>query len=59
MVIKNVGDLAMSIEGIIKLLIVLYRPHGSLDYMAPVAVAAMCLEQGSAMLYFPQDRGNM
>ena len=27
-----------------------YRPHSSLDYMAPAAFAAMCLEQGSAFL---------
>ena len=33
-----------------------YRPHSSLDYMAPAAFAAMCLEQGSATLHLPQDR---
>ncbi|MBL7214296.1 MAG: transposase [Phycisphaerae bacterium] len=36
-----------------------YRPHSSLDYMAPAAFAAMCLEQGSATLRLPQDRENM
>ena len=35
-----------------------YRPHSSLDYMAPAAFAAMCLEQGSATLRLPQDREN-
>ncbi len=34
-----------------------YRPHSSLDYMAPAAFAAIChLEQGSAPLRLPQDR---
>ena len=33
-----------------------YRPHSSLDYVAPAAFAAMCLEQGSATLRLPQDR---
>ncbi len=36
-----------------------YRPHSSLDYMAPAAFAAMCLEQGSATLRLPQDKENM
>jgi putative transposase len=35
-----------------------YRPHSSLDYMAPAAFAAICLEQGSAPLRLPQDREN-
>jgi transposase InsO family protein len=34
------------------------RPHSSLDYMAPAAFAAKCLEQGSATLRLPQDREN-
>jgi transposase InsO family protein len=33
-----------------------YRPHSSLDYMAPAAFATQCLEQGSATLRLPQDR---
>jgi putative transposase len=33
-----------------------YRPHSSLDYMAPAAFAAKCLEQGSATLRLPQDK---
>jgi putative transposase len=36
-----------------------YRPHSSLDYMAPAAFAAMCLEQGSATLCLTQDKENM
>ena len=36
-----------------------YRPHSSLDYMAPAAFAAKCLEQGSATLRLPQDKDNM
>jgi putative transposase len=32
-----------------------YRPHSSLDYMAPAAFAAMCLEQGSGSLRLTQD----
>ena len=32
-----------------------YRPHSSLDYMAPAAFAAMCLEQGSGSLRLAQD----
>jgi putative transposase len=36
-----------------------YRPHSSLDYMAPAAFAAMCLEQGFATLRLTQDRENM
>jgi putative transposase len=35
-----------------------YRPHSSLDYMAPAAFAAKCLEQGSATLRLPQDKEN-
>ncbi len=34
-----------------------YRPHSSLDYMAPAAFAAKCLEQGSATLRLTQDKG--
>jgi putative transposase len=33
-----------------------YRPHSSLDYMAPAAFAAKCLEQGSATLRLAQDK---
>jgi len=33
-----------------------YRPHSSLDYMAPAAFAAMYLEQGSDSLRFTEDR---
>ena len=36
-----------------------YRPHSSLNYMAPAAFAAKCLEQGSATLRLPQDRENV
>jgi hypothetical protein len=36
-----------------------YRPHSSLDYMAPAAFAAKCLEQGSATLCLTQDKENM
>ena len=35
-----------------------YRPHSSLEYMAPAAFAAKCLEQGSATLRLPQDKEN-
>ncbi len=35
-----------------------YRPHSSLDYMAPAAFAAKCLEQGSATLHLSQDKEN-
>jgi len=35
-----------------------YRPHSSLDYMAPAAFAAKYLEQGSATLRLPQDKEN-
>jgi transposase InsO family protein len=35
-----------------------YRPHSSLDYMAPAAFAAKCLEQGSATLCLIQDKEN-
>ena len=35
-----------------------YRPHSSLDYMAPAAFAAMCLEQGSGSLRLTQDKEN-
>ena len=35
-----------------------YRPHSSLDYMAPAAFAAKCLEQGSATIRLPQDKEN-
>ena len=33
-----------------------YRPHSSLDYMAPAAFAKKCLDQGSATLHLAQDR---
>ena len=33
-----------------------YRPHSSLDYMAPAAFAAKYLEQGSATLRLPQGK---
>jgi hypothetical protein len=33
-----------------------YRPHSSLDYMAPAAFAVKCLEQGFATLRLPQDQ---
>ncbi len=33
-----------------------YRPHSSLDYMAPAAFAKLCLDQGSATLRLAQDR---
>jgi transposase InsO family protein len=33
-----------------------YRPHSSLDYIAPAAFAAMRLEQGSGSLRLTQDR---
>ena len=36
-----------------------YRPHSSLDYMAPAAFASRCLEQGSASLRLTQDKENM
>jgi len=36
-----------------------YRPHSSLNYMAPAAFAAKCLEQGSATLRLAQDKENM
>jgi transposase InsO family protein len=35
-----------------------YRPHSSLDYMAPAAFAAKCLEQGSTTLRLPQGKEN-
>jgi putative transposase len=35
-----------------------YRPHSSLDYMAPAAFAAICLEQGSGSLRLTQDKEN-
>ena len=35
-----------------------YRPHSSLDYMAPAAFAAMCFEQGSGSLRLTQDKEN-
>ena len=35
-----------------------YRPHSSLDYMAPAAFAARCLEQGCATLRLAQDMEN-
>jgi Integrase core domain len=35
-----------------------YRPHGSLDYMAPAAFAAMRLEQGSGSHRLIQDKEN-
>ena len=33
-----------------------YRPHSSLDYMAPAAFAKLCLDQGSATLRLAQDK---
>ena len=36
-----------------------YRPHSSLDYMAPAAYAARCLDQGSPTLHLGQDKQNM
>ncbi len=33
-----------------------YRPHSSLEYMAPAAFAVKCLEQGSATLRLSQDK---
>ena len=33
-----------------------YRPHSSLDYMAPAAFAKLCIDQGSATLRLAQDR---
>jgi hypothetical protein len=33
-----------------------YRPLSSLDYMAPAAFAAKCLEEGSGTLHLPQDK---
>ena len=33
-----------------------YRPHSSLDYMAPAAFAATCLEQGSGSLRLTKDK---
>ena len=35
-----------------------YRPHSSLNYMAPAAFAAKCLEEGSASLHLPQAKDN-
>jgi putative transposase len=35
-----------------------YRPHSSLDYMAPAAYATMLLEQGSATLRLTQEKEN-
>ena len=35
-----------------------YRPHSSLDYTAPAAFGAKCLEQGSGTLRLPQDKEN-
>jgi transposase InsO family protein len=32
-----------------------YRPHSSLDYMAPAVFAVTCLEQGSGFLRHTQD----
>ena len=36
-----------------------YRPHSSLDYMAPAVFAAKCLEAGCATLRLAQDKENM
>ncbi len=33
-----------------------YRPHSSLDYMAPATFATKCLDQGSATLRLAQDK---
>ncbi len=35
-----------------------YRPHSNLDYTAPAAFAATCLEQDSATLRLRQDKEN-
>lgn len=35
-----------------------YRPHSSLDYMAPAAFVAMCLEQGSDSFRLSKDKEN-
>jgi hypothetical protein len=35
-----------------------YRPHSSLDYMAPAALAVMCFEQGSGSIRLTQDKEN-
>jgi putative transposase len=35
-----------------------YRPHSSLDYMAPAAYATKCFDQGSAKLRLDQNREN-
>ena len=35
-----------------------HRPHSSLDYKAPAAFAAKCLEQGSGTLRLTQDKEN-
>ena len=35
-----------------------YRPHSSLDYMAPAAFATICLEQGPGSLRLTQDKEN-
>ena len=34
-----------------------YRPHSRLDYMAPAAFVAKCIEQGSCTLHLTQDNG--
>jgi len=36
-----------------------YRPHSILDYAAPAAFAAKCLEQGFTTLRLAQDKENM
>jgi len=36
-----------------------YRPHSILDYAAPAAFAAKCLEAGFATLRLAQDKENM
>jgi len=35
-----------------------YRPHSSLNYMAPAPFTAKCLEQGSTTLRLTQDKEN-
>ena len=36
-----------------------YRPHGSLDYKAPAAFAAMCLEHGASSLRLTRDQAEL
>ncbi|MHC4285507.1 MAG: integrase core domain-containing protein [Planctomycetota bacterium] len=34
-----------------------YRPHSSLDYIAPATLEAKCLEKGSSTLRLNQEKG--